>query len=315
MRLALLILLGLLAVAYAWIFARGLSPSRIPQIYRALPEGSTPDRRWTPTWLQTVIGCVTNFFDALGIGNFAPTTAWFRATKMVPDERIPGTLNVGHTLPVVVMAFLFIDTVEVEERTLIIMIAAAAVGAWLGAGFVSKLPRRSIQIGMGIALLVAAAFMTLDLFSLTAVGGEALGLNGWSLVLAVAVIGLLGALMTIGVGLYAPCMILISVLGMDPKASFPIMMGACAFLMPVSSARFIKERRFSARPAVGLTLGGIPAVMIAVWIVGSMDLEVLKIVVVLVVLLTAVMMLRSAYTERVVSASGRLALESQPPLE
>lgn len=295
MRLALLILLGLIAAVYAWIFARSLRS----------PRGS----RWTPTGMQAVIGLVTNFFDALGIGNFAPTTAWFRATKMVPDERIPGTLNVGHTLPVVVMAFLFIDTVEVEERTLIVMIASATGGAWLGAGLVSRLPRRIIQIGMGIALLVAAGFMTLDVFSLTAVGGVALSLNGWSLVLAATGIGMLGALMTIGVGLYAPCMILISLLGMNPIAAFPIMMGACAFLMPVSSARFIKEGVYSARPAVGLTLGGIPGVLLAVWIVGSMDLEVLQIVVVLIVVSTAVMMLHTAHTERVTPATGQTPLQ------
>jgi uncharacterized membrane protein YfcA len=305
MRLALLILLGLIAVGYAWLFVRGLSPARIPQENEGLPEESTPDRSWTPTWMQTVIGCVTNFFDALGIGNFAPTTAWFRATMMVPDEHIPGTLNVGHTLPVIVMAFLFIDIIEVEEGTLIAMIAAAAIGAWLGAGVVSRLPRRSIQIGMGIALLLAAAFMTLDLFGVTAVGGQALGLESWSLVFAAAAIGILGALMTIGVGLYAPCMVLISMLGMNPKAAFPIMMGACAFLMPVASARFIEERRYSARPAVGLTLGGIPGVLIAVWIVGSMDLEILKTLVVLIVVLTALMMLRSAFTKPVASVTGQ----------
>ncbi len=302
MRDTLLIVLGLLAVGYLWIFARGLSPARIPDVDEPGPEESSSVRRWTPTWLQVVIGAVMNFFDALGIGNFAPTTAWFRATKMVPDERIPGTLNVGHTLPVVVMAFLFINIVEVEDQTLIVMISAATVGAWFGAGFVSKLPRRSIQIGMGSALLVAAAFMTLDLFSdeLTDVG--TLHLDGWSLALGAVAIGVLGALMTIGVGLYAPCMILISVLGMNPKAAFPIMMGACAFLMPVASARFVKERKFSARPAVGLTLGGIPGVLLAVWIVGRMNLGVLKIVVVLVVVCTAVMMLHTAYTERAAPA-------------
>ncbi len=144
------------------------------------------------------------------------------------------------------------------------MIAAAVLGAWLGAGVVAQWPKRKIQVGMGSALLVAATLMLItQLQALTGsrilpLGGEALGVRGLLLVVAVGGNFLLGALMTLGIGLYAPCMILVSLLGMNPTAAFPIMMGSCAFLMPVGSLRFIRERAYSLPNALGLAIGGIP---------------------------------------------------------
>lgn len=252
----------------------------------------------TPTLLQTAIGFVTNFFDTLGIGSFAPTTAIFKLKKLVPDELIPGTLNVGHTLPTITQAFIFITIVEVEAKTLVLLIAAAVLGMWLGAGVVSRWPRRNIQIGMGIALLVAAALTLQAIFDKKADGGIALELTGVKLVLGIAGNFALGALMSLGIGLYGPCLIMISLLGMNPTAAFPIMMGSCAFLMPVGSSRFVKEGSFQLRSALGLSLGGIPAVLIAALIVKSLPLYYVRWLVVAVVVYTAVMMLRSALREK-----------------
>ncbi|MDX2043058.1 MAG: sulfite exporter TauE/SafE family protein [Acidobacteriota bacterium] len=256
------------------------------------------NRGETPSLLQTAIGFVTNFFDTLGIGSFAPTTAIFKLKKLVPDELIPGTLNVGHTLPTITQALIFITIVEVEPITLSLLILAAVLGTWLGAGVVSKWPRRNIQIGMGVALLVAAGLTLQAIYDQKVAGGTALQLTGVKLALGFAGNFALGALMSLGIGLYGPCLILISLLGMDPKAAFPIMMGSCAFLMPVGSARFVREGSFQLRSALGLALGGIPAVLLAVYIVKSMPLKYVRWLVVIVVVYTAVMMLRSALAEK-----------------
>ncbi len=256
------------------------------------------NRGETPSLLQTAIGFVTNFFDTLGIGSFAPTTAIFKLKKLVPDELIPGTLNVGHTLPTITQAFIFITIVEVEPITLLLLIVAAVLGTWLGAGVVSRWPRRNIQIGMGIALLVAAALTLQAIFDKKATGGTAFELTGIKLLLGITGNFLLGALMSLGIGLYGPCLIMISLLGMNPTAAFPIMMGSCAFLMPVGSARFVREGSFHLRSALGLALGGIPAVLIAVYIVKSLPLYYVRWLVVIVVVYTAVMMLRSALAEK-----------------
>jgi uncharacterized membrane protein YfcA len=289
LKTALLATLSALWAWYAWYWLRRL-------FGRHLGTKPTTSPTLRPSALQIAIGFVTNFFDTLGIGNFAPTTAIYRFTRMVPDERIPGTMTVGHTLPVVVEALLFITIVEVEPWTLVLMIAASVVGAWLGSGIVASLPRRRIQIGLGVALALAAAFMALGQVDAFPLGGDALGLDGFPLAVAVLAIGVLGALMPIGVGLYAPCMILVSVLGMNPKAAFPIMMGACAFLMPVASARFVRRERYAPRAALGLTLGGIPGVIVAAFVVKSLPLDTVRWLVVVVVAYTAVVMLRAART-------------------
>lgn len=255
-------------------------------------------RRALPGPLDGIIGLVTNFFDTLGIGSFATTTSFFKLWGLVPDEQIPGTLNVGHTLPSILQAFIYIAVVDVDVTTLALMIAASVVGAWLGAGVVARWPRRKIQIGMGLALAAAAAIMLMTQLKLVPGGGELLGLTGMKLLIAVLVNAVLGALMTLGIGLYAPCMMLIYLLGMNPRAAFPIMMGSGAFLMPVGSARFIRENSYNLKAALGLTLGGIPGVLLAAYLVRSLPLGAIRWLVVAVVLYTSVMMLRSAARER-----------------
>jgi len=135
------------------------------------------------------------------------------------------------------------------------------------------------------------------------VGGEALGLKSPLLWIGVAGNFALGALMTLGIGLYAPCMILIALLGMNPRAAFPIMMGSCAFLMPVGSLRFIREQAYSLRSALGLAIGGLPGVYIAAKIVGSMNLTTVRWLVIVVVLYTAITMLIAASSEERASAA------------
>jgi uncharacterized membrane protein YfcA len=249
-----------------------------------------------PTPAHLGLGLVTNFFDTLGIGSFAPTTAVYKFFKMVPDNLIPGTLNVGHTLPTITQAFIYTAAIDVDQVTLILMIVAAVSGAWLGASVVAGWPKRNIQIGMGGALLVAAA-----LFAWRNMGGAGTevgttGLEGTKLALGMAGNFVLGALMTLGIGLYAPCMILVGMLGMNAAAAFPIMMGSCAFLMPVASARFVQKHAYAKRPALGLAIGGIPGVLAAAYIFTSLDIYYVRWLVVVVVLIAATMMLRSGIT-------------------
>ncbi len=259
----------------------------------------TTRKKWRlPSVFQSAIGFVTNFFDTLGIGSFATTTSIFRFCRVVDDEKIPGTLNVGHTLPTVVQAYIYITNVEVEMKTLVLMIAATVLGGWLGAGVVTRLPRRSIQIGMGVALLAATAFILGKLLFGDPAETGTQGLEGGLLISALVGSFTFGALMMIGVGAYAPIMIMVSLLGMNPATAFPIMMGSCAFLMPAASIRFIRAGKFDARAALGLTLGGIPAVLIAAFLVVSLPLDIVRWLVVVVVIYTAVSMLLAAWSSK-----------------
>ena len=282
-KVSTLIALAVFGVAYIGIWLRALL-RRNELTLPKLPEIAT--------------GLVTDFFDTLGIGSFATTTAIFQLTRMVPDELIPGTLNVGHVLPVVFEAFIFIAVIEVDPLTLILLLTSATTGAWFGAGWVAGLPKRKIQIGVGCALLVAfVALLTrqLDLFPS---GGAALGLTGFPLVLAVLLNGMIGALSTLGIGIYAPCMTMVSLLGMNPAAAFPIMMGSAAFLGPVAGTRFILSNAYSPRVALGLTLGGLVGVPIAAFLVKSLPLDALRWLVMAVVLYAAQAMLRGAFASK-----------------
>jgi uncharacterized membrane protein YfcA len=251
-----------------------------------------------PTPFNLFVGLVTDFFDTLGIGSFATTTSLFRLRRTVADEKIPGTLNIGHALPTVAQALIYINIIEVEMQTLTLLIGASVIGAFVGAGVVTRLPRRRIQIGMGLALLAAATLLVGRLLNFLPKGGTATSLEGLTLVVALVGNFVLGALMTIGIGAYAPIMLMVSLLGMNPKAAFPIMMGSCAFLMPIAGINFIRKERYDPRAALGLTLAGIPAVLMAALIVKEMSLEVVTWLVVVVVVYTALSMLWAARSGR-----------------
>jgi uncharacterized membrane protein YfcA len=286
-KTALLAALGAVAALYAAAWLVRLRPSR-------RHDGDPDVEAGRPRAIDVAIGAATNFFDTLGVGSFAPTTSLFRFLGLVPDRLIPGTLNVGHALPSVAQALIFIAIVEVKARTLVVMIGAAVAGAWLGAGMVAGWGRRRVQIGMGAALLVAAALMLRQLLRGSPAGADAISLEGAALVAGAAGNFILGALMTIGVGLYGPCMILVSLLGMNAKSAFPIMMGSCAFLMPVAGLRFIEREAYAPRVALGLTLGGIPAVLLAAFVVRALPLDAVRVLVLLVAVYTALSMLRAA---------------------
>lgn len=279
----LLLLLAASAAAFlaGWVWLR----RRAPQAQGA-----------RPSFVHIAVGAVTNFFDTLGVGSFATTTVLFRLARLVPDEEIPGTLNVGHALPMMLQAVIFIAAVAVDPLTLVVMIAAAVVGAFLGAGVVARWPRVRIQRGMGVLLLLAGAVMVVRALHWLPTG-TALALTSWRLPFAAAVNFSLGALMTLGIGLYAPCLVLVSSLGLDVKAAFPIMMGSCAFLAPAAGLRFIASGRYRPAAALGLLVGGLPAVLIAAFVVRELPVTALQWVVAAVVVYTAAVLLRAARRE------------------
>ncbi len=230
----------------------------------------------------------------MGIGSFAPTTALLKNFKLTQDRTLPGTLNVACTVPVAVEAILFINGIEVEPVTLFSLLIAATAGAVVGAGVVSKLDEKKVQFGMGVALVIVALVMLAGQLNLMPAGGDATGLHGVKLIVAIIGNFILGALMTLGIGLYAPCMALVYALGMSPKVAFPIMMGSCAFLMPAASLKFVKEGAYDRKASMAITIFGLVGVFIAYYLVKSLPLDILKWLIIVVILYTAVMMFNSS---------------------
>jgi uncharacterized membrane protein YfcA len=251
-----------------------------------------------PTGMALVAAFIANFFDTLGIGSYATTTSMSKLWHLMPDEKIPGTLNVGYVMATVVQAVIFMTIIEVDFLTLVSIIGAAVLGAFLGAGVVSGFSRRQVQVGMGTALLVASGLMVLSMSGQGPAPGVALGLSGAKLGIAVAISMVLGALMMLGIGFYGPCLIMISLLGMDPRVSYPIMMGACAFLMPSGSIQFIRKGSYDLRSSIAFLIAGPLAVLVAAPLVDKIPLFYLRILVLIVVLYTAIRMLNSAAQEK-----------------
>lgn len=260
-------------------------------------------------WPHTiVIGFVVNFFDTLGVGSFAPATALLKATKQADDRLLPGILNVGCCLPVILQALIFIQNVEVDPLTLVGMMGASALGAYLGVDIVTRISAQKVRLFMGMGLLATGCLMFASLMEWMAVGGTEYGLEGGQLLFAIAANFVLGTCMTAGVGLYAPCMALVFLLGLSPMAAFPIMMGSCAILMPIASYHFIKEKAYKRRTSMAITLGGLAGVAVAAFIVVSLDIYTLRWLIVGVLLYVAVVMLHAYATNE--KAGQRLHLKS-----
>lgn len=278
-------ILGLICLFFLFIFVKDFINHK----------DELEDNSWTKV---SIIGFVTNFFDALGIGSFATGASLLRIFKQINDRVIPGTLNVGYTIPVMLEALIFIKVIKVEPLTLIGMISAALIGAWIGAGIIAKFSEKKVQKVMGTALVVTGILMLMSQLGFIPSGGNAIGLTGGKLIFAMAINFILGGMMTAGIGLYAPCMVLVYFLGMSPKVAFPIMFGSCAFLMPIASIKFIKEGAYNRKASMAFSTIGALGVIIAAYLVKSLPINILTWVVIGVVFYTAISMINTALKDK-----------------
>ncbi|SVD25410.1 uncharacterized protein METZ01_LOCUS378264 [marine metagenome] len=249
--------------------------------------------------ITSIIGFITNFFDTLGIGSFAPLTALLRGFKQIEDKLIPGTLNVSVTIPVMIEAFVFITIIKVEKITLFLMIVAAIIGSAIGAGILSKLSEKLIQRLVGIALIITAFLLLSGQMGwIKELGvGKAIGLTGIKLIIAVLVNIALGVFQAAGIGMYAPSMALVYLLGMSPEVAFPLMMASSAFALPSASIRYIKDQAYNRKAAITITLSGSIGVLIAAFIVKTLDVYLLTWLVIIVIIYTGITLIKSGFKE------------------
>lgn len=283
MLTALVILLALCA------FANGFVLLRQAVIRRARPRAEA-----------TLLGGVTNFFDTLGIGCFAPTMAWFKFRRLVPDQLIPPTMIAGHTFPAIVQGLIFLVLLGggVDPVLLIGNMVGLTTGGLIGARLVYRAKLWVVQAIVGLGLITAAVFYALAIFGLMPMGGTASSLPPLFTAVAIAASFVFGILLNFGVGNYAPTLALFSLMGLDPRYCFPIMTSSNAVAGAFGASWHIIAGKIDMRIVLGIAIGGVPAVLIAAFLVKSMPLETLRWMVLAVVLYTAVVMLRSAATER-----------------
>lgn len=259
-------------------------------------KGEIKSEKGTTVVANSVVSLIANFFDTLGIGSFAIATSAWKFTKSISDDLIPGTLNVVFAVPVVTEATIFIKRIDMDPLTLVLMIVSSAFGAMIGAKIMSKLDIMKIRLVLGIALIIVAI---ITLCKINAIGpfgiiGSARGLTGGMLIVGVVVNFFLGALMTAGIGLYAPCMALVLLLGMSADIAFPVMMGSCAYLMPSAGITFVKEGKYDRASAIPMLILGVIGVLIAGFIVTSLPLTLLTYLVCIVMVICALMFFHDA---------------------
>lgn len=230
------------------------------------------------------------FFDVLGIGCFSTLTFLLTAFKLVPDKKIPGTLNVSTALSAPIFALLFFTKTNVDPITLVVLTACAAVGAYFGAKIVSGMPEIKVQFSMGIAMLIAAFFVLLGQLNLMPVGGDSVGLSGVKLAIAAVTLLIVGALANLGVGPWAPTMAILFFLGISPIVCYPICYALSAFQQPISSIKFIRENSYDRKASAAITICGCVSATIAFFVAVSLPTYALKWIVFFIVLYTGVRM-------------------------
>jgi uncharacterized membrane protein YfcA len=257
-------------------------------------------RRAVPT-LETIgLGAVVSFFDTLGIGCFAPSTAWLKFRRLVPDRLIPPTILVGLTITAVVESIIFLLQlgVKVDPVLLVGCILACTMGGLLGAPLVHRTQVWIVQLIVAIGLTLAAIAYGMTNLHLFPGGGTAASLPLALTIVAIVANFVFGVLLNYGVGNYAPTLVILSLMGMDPRLCFPVMAGAAALMGSSAGIRHINTGHIDLRVVLGLTAGGIPAVFVAAYIVVTMPLGLLRWLVLVVVLYAAAIMLRSALAGR-----------------
>ena len=283
MLIALLVPLALAILVYAVVLIRAVVAKGI------VPKGEA-----------MVLGAITNFFDTLGIGSFAPTMAWLKFRKLVPDGQIPCTMLVGHTPPAMTQGFIFLILLGVFVDPVLLVGCAIALlmGGLLGAPLVARSKVWLVQLVVALALFLAGIMYALTNLDMMPGGGTATSLPVTLMVVAIVANFTFGLLLNYGVGNYAPTLAMFSLMGMDPRLCFPIMAAGGGLAGAAASVRHINLGEIDLRVATGITLGGIPLVFVAAFIVREMPVDMLRWLVFVVVIYAAAVMLRSAWLGR-----------------
>ncbi len=236
--------------------------------------------------------------STFGISDFAVSTVLYRKMKFVNDKKLPGTLNTQCVLPVAAMALIYISSIEVEITTLLVCIIAQVIGAYIGPRFVVKMNVTSIKKFISVGLIIAAILILMGKFGVYPSGGDAVGLIGWKLVMLGVLSLLFGAFNNVGIGSYALTMATVYALGLNPAVAFPIMMGACTFSVPVGSMQFIKLDSYSRKITFFTSTFGVLGVIVAAYVVKSLNVGMLQWVVVVVLLYSAYNMISEIIKNR-----------------
>ncbi len=292
MLIALLVVLGLAVAAYILALGRIAIGQRVRPSVEAMG-----------------LSAVVNFFDTLGIGSFAPTTAWLKFRRLVPDRLIPPTMVTGLTPPAMaqsIIFFIFFSGV-VDPLLLVGCALATMIGGIVGAPLVARARVWIVQLTVAIGLALAAGAYAMANLHLFPAGGHAAALPLAPTLAAIAASFGFGILANFGVGNYAPTLVMFSLMGLEPRLCFPIMAAGGSLMGAGASIRHLAIGQIDLKVVLGLAIGGIPSVLVAALLIKEMPIDILRWLVFVVVVYTAAVMVRAAAIGRRDEKAGRAA--------
>lgn len=233
------------------------------------------------------------FLSTFGISDFAIGAALYPKAKWVEDKKLPGTLNTACVIPVAAMALIYISSIEVDLLTLIVPIIAQVLGSYLSPRYVVKLPALQIKKLVMLGLFVAAGVILAGKLQLMPIGAEKTVLDPGMLSILAILSFIYGAMNNMGIGSYALTMATVYAMGLSPAVAFPIMMGACTFSVPVGGMQFIKLDSYSRKITLFSATAGVVGVLVAAFLVKSLNTSALQYVILGVILYSALSMLNS----------------------
>ncbi|KRM72189.1 sulfite exporter TauE/SafE family protein [Lacticaseibacillus brantae] len=280
-------LIGLMTISYLWVLGKDLMRHR-PEM-----QAEPANRRLLPLTAMLIF-----FLSTFGASDFAISTAIYTRLKWVDIRNLPGTVNAQCVIPLVVMAVAYISRIQMSWWLLTLCIAAQVLGAFVGPRLVMRLPDALIRRVVGIGLLISALLLFSGQVHWLHTTGTATSLSPAKTGLLATLLFIYGALNNVGIGSFAPTLITVSLMGLSPLLAFPIMMGAAVFSIPVGSMVFIKAGQYNRSVVAWTSIFGVVGVLVAIFIVGQLQLTVINWIILVVLLYAAYLLIKPATTKK-----------------
>jgi uncharacterized membrane protein YfcA len=221
-------------------------------------------------------GILAFIADTFGVGSFAVNVALSKFFGTFEDEELPGAVNGAQVLPGAIESLFFMQLVDVDLKTLLILVAGTCLGGVVGGHIVTRMNKQTIRALMVVCFIVLIFLLLGYQLKLMPLGGEAMSLNGIKLVLGFLAMVLCGALTCAGVGLFVMVQSVLFLLNVSPEVAFPIMTTAGAMQQPLTTMVFLKQGRIPLKKTWVLSIAGCVGVMMALPVFNALSTDALR---------------------------------------
>lgn len=223
----------------------------------------------------TLSGVIAFVADTLGIGSFAVNIALAKLFKTFDDDELPPMVNGAQIIPGAIESLFFMKWVNVDIKTLIILVLGTCLGGLLGGHVVSRLSKQAIRSMMVVCFGLIMFLLVSKEMQWLPVGGNLVALTSYKLLFGFIAMIVCGALTSAGIGLFAMVQGVLFLLGVSPAVAFPIMTTAGAMQQPLTTLVFLKQNKIPLKKTLLVSLGGCFGVLLAIPIFSALSVNVL----------------------------------------